>query len=76
MCFRNITQNATYRNQLRTTFAILCPDTPIACQLLFPGGAGRIVKKKVRAPKFYLGLLEIMCLEPHGLQLFKVSVDP
>ena len=47
----------------------------MARQLLFPGGAGRIVKK-VRAPKFYLGLLEIMCWEPHGLQLFKVSVDP
>ena len=46
-----------------------------ARQLLFPGGAGRIVKK-IRAPKFYLGLLEIMCWEPHGLQLFKVSVDP
>ena len=46
-----------------------------ARQLLFPGGASRIVKK-IRAPKFYLGLLEIMCWEPHGLQLFKVSVDP
>ena len=45
-----------------------------ARQLLFPGGAGRNVKK-IRAPKFYLGLLEIMCWEPHGLQLFKVSVD-
>ena len=28
------------------------------------------------APKCYLGLLEIMCWEPHGLQLFEVSVDP
>ena len=56
-------------------FAILCPDTPVARQLIFPGGAGRIVKK-VRAPKFYLGLLEIMCWEPHGLQFFKVSVNP
>ena len=46
-----------------------------ARQLLFPGGAGRIVKK-IGSPKFYLGLLEIMCWEPHGLQLFKVSVDP
>ena len=36
----------------------------------------RQLVKKIRAPKFYLGLLEIMCWEPHGLQLFKVSVDP
>ena len=33
-------------------------------------------KKKVRAPEFDLGLLEIMCWESHGLQIFKVSVDP
>ena len=77
MCFRNISQIATYTvYKSISTSAILCPDTPIARQLLFPGVAGRIVKKG-RAPKFYfMGLPEIMCWEPHGLQLYKVSVDP
>ena len=31
---------------------------------------------KNRAPKFYAGLLQILCWEPGGLPSFKVSGDP
>ena len=50
----------------------ICPDTSIAlhasCFFLVVQVE---LKKKIRAPKFYLGLPEIMCWEPHGLPTFQ-----
>ena len=59
-----------------STFAILCPDTPIACQLLFPGGAGRIVKKRLGLLNFTWGSWKLCFGSPTVSNFSKLVSTP
>ena len=76
MCFINIiSQNATYRNQLLHSLYYV-QTLPIARQLLFPGGAGRIVRKRLGLLKFTCGSWKLCVGSPTVSNFSKLVSTP
>ena len=75
MCFSNISQNATYRNQLLHSLDYV-QTRPIARQMLFPGGARRIVRKRLGLLNFTWGSWKLCVGSPTVSNFSKLVSTP
>ena len=75
MCFSNISQNATYRNQLIHSLDYV-QTRPIARQMLFPGGARRIVRKRLGLLNFTWGSWKLCVGSPTVSNFSKLVSTP